>query len=136
MANAAPIYMRAVPSLLITHLNVFWRRCSSLQWWIVTPLTALFPHLQDFAPLICQLCLSLPPSSRHDGPRFACPPPPEPPLPGMPPQGVCVVIYSASSKRLPCLHFPSSFLDEDGRQSFDGPERLNVLGGCWSLKWG
>ena len=95
----------------------------------------LFSLLQGLAALICQFCFSLPPSSWHDWLRS--PRPPGNP-PACPPQGVCSVIYSASSKRLPCLHFPSSFPSLIKMQNAAFGLKGLVLGGggYWCLHWG
>lgn len=70
---------------------------------------ALAPHLQSRLALICQFCLSPPPSPRHDWPRSVRPPGNPPPLPRRAHPGVCVQSVSWLPLREPCLHFLSSF---------------------------
>lgn len=124
---------------LYSLIAVFWSCCLSLKQKQAVQLNVvswlLFSLLQGLAALICQFCFSLPPSSWHDWPRLLRPPGNPP---ACPPQGVCSVIYSASSKRLPCLHFLSSFPPLIKMQKAE--QRLvwkaQCWGGCWCVQWG
>lgn len=110
----------------------FWSCCLSLKQKQAVQLNAvsrlLFSLQQDLAALICQFCFTLPPSSWHDWPCLLRPPGNPP---ACPPQGVCSVIYSASSKRLPCLHFPSSFPPPIKMQKAE--QRLVWKAYCWGV---